>query len=76
MVRLSERRGEARAWNLWDLERLAREEARRSPGRTDEWSYLFLYLRQFAEAGGTLPSEFDGLVRESFGPLLERLEPA
>ncbi|HEX2110443.1 MAG TPA: hypothetical protein VHF67_02710 [Gaiellaceae bacterium] len=75
VVRLAERRREPRAWNVWDLERAAREEARRSPGRSDEWSYLLLHLRQFAEAGGNLPPEFDGLVRESFGSLLERLEP-
>jgi hypothetical protein len=47
-----------------------------SPGRTDEWSYLFLHLRGFATARGTLPAEFDGLVRDAFGPLLEPLEEA
>jgi hypothetical protein len=61
-----------REWNLWDLERLAREEAAEHPERRDEWSYLFLHLRQFATADGSLPTEFDGLVRESFGGLLER----
>jgi hypothetical protein len=57
---------------LWDLERLAREETRDHPERRDEWGYLFLHLRQFADANGALPEEFDGLVRESFGGLLER----
>jgi hypothetical protein len=61
-----------REWNLWDLERLAREEVKRDPSRRDEWSYLFVHLRQFASADGVLPSEFDPLVRESFGRLLER----
>jgi hypothetical protein len=61
-----------REWNLWDLERIAREEAAEHPERRDEWSYLFLHLRQFASADGSLPAEFDGLVRESFGGLLER----
>jgi hypothetical protein len=61
-----------RSWNLWDLERIAREGVRTEPERRDEWSYLFLHLRQFAAADGSLPTEFDGLVRESFGGLLER----
>jgi hypothetical protein len=53
-------------------ERLARDEARRDPARRDEWSYLILHLRRFASADGVLPTEFDPLVRESFGGLLER----
>jgi hypothetical protein len=61
-----------RSWNLWDLERIARANAQSQPERRDEWSYLFLHLRQFASADGSLPAEFDGLVRESFGGLLER----
>lgn len=68
------RPNQPREWNLWDLERLARDENRRSPERAQEWSYLFLNLRQFAAPGGTLPAEFDGLIRESFGPLLARIE--
>jgi hypothetical protein len=65
-----------REWNVWELETLARERARLEPERGEEWSYLFVHLRQFADARGKLPSEFDGLVRESFGELLETLEPA
>ena len=76
MVPLPQRAAGRREWNVWELERLARDETRRSPARAQEWSYLFLYLRQFAEPGGALPTEFDGLVRESFGTLLERLEQA
>jgi len=74
VARLSERSRAPQQWNLWDLERIARAESRRSPGRADEWAPLILHLRQFAEPGGTLPGEFDGLVRESFGNLLERIE--
>lgn len=60
-----------RRWNLWDLERRARDEAQGDPVRYEEWSYLFVHLRQFATPDGSLPLEFDGLVRESFGDLLE-----
>jgi hypothetical protein len=72
VVEFRPRTTQPRQWNLWDLERLAREEASDHPERRDEWSYLFLHLRQFARADGSLPTEFDPLVRESFGGLLER----
>ncbi len=61
-----------REWNLWELERLARASAQRYPERAQEWAYLFVHLRQFAQTDGVLPREFDALVRESFGELLER----
>jgi hypothetical protein len=61
-----------RRWNLWDLEARAREHAQVDPDRSEEWSYLFVHLRQFATPDGSLPTEFDGLIRESFGDLLER----
>jgi hypothetical protein len=60
-----------REWNIWELERLARAGAHRHPDRSQEWAYLFVHLRQFANPDGALPLEFDGLVRESFGELLE-----
>ena len=57
-------------WNVWELERLARERAARIPARDEEWAYLLVYLREFAAPDGTLPAEFDALVRESFGELV------
>lgn len=61
-----------RRWNLWDLERLARDGLHGDPHRFEELSYLFVHLRQFASPDGSLPTEFDELVRESLGDLLER----
>lgn len=63
-----------RTWNLWELERLAREEFEGEA--LEESQYLFIHLRQFARADGQLPLEFDELVRDSFGRLLERLQHA
>jgi hypothetical protein len=60
----------AREWNLWDLERRAREEAGDAL-RDEEWSALFTHLRAYASTDGVLPKEFDDLVRESFGQLIE-----
>jgi hypothetical protein len=60
----------AREWNLWDLERRAREQSGNAL-RDEEWSALFTHLRVFANTDGVLPKEFDELVRESFGELIE-----
>jgi len=67
--------GPPREWNLWELQRAVRDAA--DDDRHQEWSALLIHLREFANADGDLPLEFDGLVRESFGPLLVRsAEPA
>jgi len=39
--------------------------------RAQEWSLLLMNLRQYANPEGTLPADFDELVRESFGELIE-----
>lgn len=60
----------AREWNIWDLQRRAREQAG-DASQDEEWSALFTHLRPYANADGLLPKEFDDLVRESFGQLIE-----
>jgi hypothetical protein len=70
-VSLASRDTRPREWNLWELERLARAGGGDDVERDEERNYLLMYLREFANADGDLPIEFDGLVRESFGPLLE-----
>jgi hypothetical protein len=62
---------EPRAWNLWELERIAREHAGVDPARDDERTYLLLSLRDHARPDGNLPREFDQLVRDAFGDLLQ-----
>jgi hypothetical protein len=59
-----------REWNVWELERIAREVDGRDPARDEELAYLLLELRQFANADGELPVSFDPVIRESFGELL------
>jgi hypothetical protein len=76
VVPLWARSSQPREWNLWDLERIARAQSRRDPQQFEEWSYLFLHLRRFANADGMLPAEFDGLVRDYFGGLLEPAQGA
>jgi hypothetical protein len=71
VVDLPQRSYQPRRWNLWELERIARSEAPDHPEQRDEWAFLFVHLRQFANADGELPAEFDLLVRESFGSVLD-----
>jgi outer membrane biosynthesis protein TonB len=59
-----------REWNLWELERATREHATDDVARNEERAYLLMYLREFAGPDGTLPADFDGLVRDAFGDLL------
>jgi len=60
-----------REWNLWELERVARDHAGSDLARDEERSYLLMYLREFADPDGLLPADFDGLVRDAFGDLLQ-----
>jgi hypothetical protein len=62
-----------RQWNVWDLERVAREHSRDDPIADEERTFLLMYLRDFAGPDGLLPVDFDGLVRQSFGGLVANL---
>ena len=63
--------GGTREWNVWELERLAREQVSDDAVLNEERSYLLMYLREFANADGVLPADFDGVVRETFGGVLD-----
>jgi len=65
--------GGPRQWNVWDLERVAREQSGGDPIADEERTYLLLYLRDFAGPDGLLPADFDDLVRQSFGGLVANL---
>jgi hypothetical protein len=70
IVRLPLDGAEPREWNIWELERLAHEAEGRDPAHDEELVFLLLELRQFANADGQLPVDFDPVVRESFGELI------
>ena len=59
-----------REWNLWELERVARDHAGDDVAQAEERAYLLVYLREFAGPDGMLPADFDGLVRDAFGDVL------
>jgi hypothetical protein len=54
------------AWNLWQIDRALRD----SGAVTEEQEFLLMYLRDYAGPDGSLPVDFDALVRESFGDVL------
>ena len=56
----------AQEWNIWELDRALRE----AGTVTEEQEFLLIYLRDYAGPDGSLPVDFDGLVRESFGNAL------
>jgi hypothetical protein len=60
--------GPPREWNLWELQRAVRDLG--DDARQEEWTALLIHLREFANADGDLPIEFDSLVRESFADAL------
>ena len=64
-------RAEPREWNVWELDRRVRELAGEDAARSEELSYLLVYLRGFASPDGMLSVDFDVLVRESFAELIE-----
>jgi hypothetical protein len=57
-------------WNLWELERRARDYAG-GDAVPEEWAAMFRHLREFARSDGALPPQFDSLVRESFPQLTQ-----
>jgi hypothetical protein len=61
-----------RVWNLWALEQLA-STTDGEPEQVEERALLLLSLREFANAAGELPADFDPLVREAFGANLAKL---
>jgi hypothetical protein len=68
--RLPRANGEPREWNIWELERIARDRESTDQVHAEELTFLLLELRQFANAEGELSVTFDPVVRESFGDLL------
>ena len=59
-----------RRWNVFDLQNRASGIATTDPARHEEFMFLLLYLREFADVAGDLTEEFDGFVRESFPELV------
>lgn len=61
---------EPRRWELWRLERLTDLDRTADAEQAFLRRYFLVVLRSYVSYDGRLPLEFDGLVREEFGPLL------
>jgi O-antigen ligase len=58
------------ALTLDRLERLIESRLARFPEREDEWKFTLLYLSEYADYDGRLPSQFDGLISDVYAELL------
>ena len=59
-----------RQWNLWDLERLTRERSGGDAAQTRSARSCSCTCASSRDPTASLPVDFDGLVRDSFGELV------
>ena len=59
-------------WTLQELEGVVRERSYSEEAQREEWGTYLFFLREHADADGTLPSSFDQLINDIFGPLPSR----
>jgi hypothetical protein len=57
---------------LGHLQRLVDAQTAASPEEIEQWRTYLFFLREHASTSGSLPPQFDPLVNEVFGPLLDR----
>jgi chromosome segregation ATPase len=67
---LPERFAAGGGFDLASLERLVDAQRGHDPRQVEEWRAYLRSLREQAGPGGAIPSSFDDLVRDVFGPLL------
>jgi hypothetical protein len=61
----------AGAWNVNDLERAVAAQSNASAEQAEEWSTYLFFLREHASSDGALPPQFDGLVEDVFGSVVD-----
>jgi hypothetical protein len=66
-----ERITRAGAWNVNDLERAVAAQSSASAEQAEEWSTYLFFLREHASSDGALPPQFDGLVEDVFGSVVD-----
>jgi hypothetical protein len=57
---------------LGDLQRLVAGAHDATPEQIEEWQTYLVYLREYADVSGDLPSSMDWLIEDIFGSLLEQ----
>jgi capsular polysaccharide biosynthesis protein len=58
-------------WNINELDALVTANGETHPDQVEEWHAYLFFLRDHASVDGELPRQFDSLVEEVFGALLE-----
>jgi hypothetical protein len=66
-----ERITRAGAWNVNDLERAVGAQSNATAEQAEEWSTYLFFLREHASSDGALPPQFDGLVEDVFGSVVD-----
>ena len=61
----------SRRWNINELEALVNANAGSDPGQVDELQTYLFFLRDHASIDGDLPPQFDSLISDVFGELIE-----
>jgi capsular polysaccharide biosynthesis protein len=64
-------RSRAGGWNIDALQRSVDQDDSAPPELAAEWRTYLYFLREHAAADGSLPTQFDGLIADVFGPLEE-----
>jgi hypothetical protein len=59
-------------WDIFELTQLMGEHEQQDPIRRVEREQVLYFLREHTSLDGRIPPEFDGLIRETFGELLDR----
>jgi hypothetical protein len=62
----------AGGWDIFELAQLTAESAEQDPIRRVEREQILYFLREHTSLDGRIPPEFDGLIRETFGELVDR----
>jgi hypothetical protein len=61
----------SRRWGLWELDRLVEDYGDVDPTRMEERRAVLYFLRDHAALDGSIPPEFEAVVLETFGDLID-----
>jgi hypothetical protein len=62
----------AGSWNINDLQRTVDSQSGATQAKQEEWTTYLFFLRGHAASDGSLPRQFDGLVEDVFGALIDQ----
>jgi hypothetical protein len=60
------------SWSLDDLQHAVDSQTDAAPEQLEDWRTYLYFLREHGASDGSLPAQFDGLVEDVFGDILDR----